>query len=116
MKVDVLVVRRTDWWATGWGFKFIGTDEQRVLTIYEDPYNVYARGREEEVYVDGYGVVRLYENQKAEIWPLEKLLAFLQDLNSEYEVKISESVYSVVQDVVGFGDSRWWTTGYDIYM
>jgi hypothetical protein len=114
MRVDLLVVKK-GWWPKAWGFIF--SDKDSVTVIIESPYNPYARG---EIRSDG--LWELWENQRMEIWTLEKVLKFLQTLDSlaeedEVEVAIAEDIFNeeIAKCVSGL-QIRWWTTGYQIYM
>jgi hypothetical protein len=113
MKVDVLVTFRS-WWPSAWGFIIKG---ERVLAVYESPYNPHARGEKRRE--KGFGwEVDLYENQTLEVWTLEELQEFLQELEGDVEVEISEEIYPRLLPLTlpQNENVRWWTTNYCIYM
>jgi hypothetical protein len=111
MRVDVLVVRRSDWWPRAWGFILKG---EEVITIVESPYNPHARGEKETVNVGG-EEMELWGNQIAEVWTLRDFRNFLQSLDEEFEVAIAEDIAEDL-DVVCPEGVRCWTSGYPIYM
>ncbi len=109
MKVDILVVEN-GWWPVAWGIRFI--DNKRVLVIRESPFNPHARGERKKLRVEGIWIP-LYQNQTVAIWTIRELQAFMETLEEDAEVEISEEVDLPLPIPASV---KWWTTSYTIYM